>query len=302
MPDDKNQPLATPLVLHDAPLRQSDTAYFHFDEFARTLARLIASRDTRTPLAIGISGAWGSGKTTLLQRTRKQLDATVALVNATEAIKLDFCNSNEAPEKQFRVCRTVWFDAWKYADEDKLLVALVRAILAEMFKGDLGEKFWSKVNDPQYPRYNVVSTLLGMFKIKAGNVELGLDLNKAATPSPFASHTAFFDYFDEAFEALIARWVHGQGDYDKMDESKGALVVFVDDLDRCLPAKTVQVLEAIKLFLDKPGCIFVLGADTDVIRDAVASHYKDAGVTGGGPMESQQGQDQCGFPRAIGAE
>jgi hypothetical protein len=57
MPNDENQHFETPLVLHDAPLRQSDTAYFHFDPFARTLARLIASKDTRTPLAIGISGA-----------------------------------------------------------------------------------------------------------------------------------------------------------------------------------------------------------------------------------------------------
>lgn len=42
----------------------------------------------------------------------------------------------------------------------------------------------------------------------------------------------------------------------------------------------VQVLEAIKLFLDKPGCVFVLGADKSVIHQAVAKHYADAGVTG----------------------
>lgn len=38
------------------------------------------------------------------------------------------------------------------------------------------------------------------------------------------------------------------------------LVVFVDDLDRCLPEEAIQVLEGIKLFLDVEGCIFVLGA------------------------------------------
>jgi formylglycine-generating enzyme required for sulfatase activity len=45
-----------------------------------------------------------------------------------------------------------------------------------------------------------------------------------------------------------------------------------------LPEKVVQVLEAIKLFLDKDGCVFVLGADTDIVQEAVIKHYNDAGV------------------------
>ena len=57
-------------------------------------------------------------------------------------------------------------------------------------------------------------------------------------------------------------------------------MVFIDDLDRCLPAKAVQVLEAVKLFLDKPGCVFVLGADTRVTQAAVTKYYTNEGVTG----------------------
>ena len=78
----------------------------------------------------------------------------------------------------------------------------------------------------------------------------------------------------------MAVWVHHKLNVSKIDPEKGILVVFIDDLDRCLPAKTVQVLEAIKLFLDKPGCVFVLGADADVVRQAVESHYRNEKVTG----------------------
>lgn len=40
----------TPHILYDLPLDKSDMAHFHFDNFAATLARLIASKETRTPL------------------------------------------------------------------------------------------------------------------------------------------------------------------------------------------------------------------------------------------------------------
>ncbi len=268
----------TPQILHDAPLRHDDAHHFHFDEFAMTLCRLIADKNTRTPLTIGISGSWGSGKTTLLQHVKQKLDEAGDLSDATQCT---YWGKNENPKTLFRSCKTVWFDAWKYADEDKLLVALIRVILATMAQGNLGDKFWGKVLDKTAPRYNVIATLLSFFKFKIGtDFEVSFDLEKYKEETPFAKSTAFFDYFDEALEELIARWVHDTGNYRKIDEKQGALVILVDDLDRCLPEKTVQVLEAIKLFLDKHGCVFVLGADLNVVRSAVEMHYQNTKITG----------------------
>ena len=122
---------------------------------------------------------------------------------------------------------------------------------------------------------------MSFFKFKVGaNFEVSFDIEKYKEETPFAKKPAFFDYFDAALEELIARWVHDTGNFRQIDEQKGALVIFVNDLDRCLPEKTVQVLEAIKLFLDKHGCIFVLGADLNVVRSAVETHYKNTKITG----------------------
>jgi formylglycine-generating enzyme required for sulfatase activity len=266
----------TPQILHDAPLRHDDQHHFHFDEFAVTLCRLIADKHTRTPLTIGVSGSWGSGKTTLLQRTKKMLDEQFDPKSGRHY----FANEQEVTEKIFRPCKTVWFDAWKYSNEDHLLAALIRRILATMASGGLGDKFWSKVLDKSYPRRDVIATFLSFFSFKVDDTGVEFDINKFKTETPFAQNTAFFDFFDDALNELLARWVHDTGDPKKIDESSGALVIFIDDLDRCLPEKTVQVLEAIKLFLDKHGCLFVLGADTRIVQDAVASHYKDTGITG----------------------
>ena len=48
-------------------------------------------------------------------------------------------------------------------------------------------------------------------------------------------------------------------------------VIFIDDLDRCFPAKVGQVVEAINLFLagDLPKCMFVIGMDTELVAAAL---------------------------------
>lgn len=255
----------TPTIMHDFPVRDGAKADFHFEDFAATLARLVASRNTETPLVIGVNGAWGSGKTSLLWLVQDML--------ANPKGKGAAHRFAQGEEKDFRVCKTVWFDAWKYNDEDKLLVALVRVILQTMQRDGFLNKLKAWLEDPTQKSYDVVAMFINAFEASFGGLGVEFkfkpDLKKHEEPSQFEKHTAFFDYFDDAFTTLLSAWA---GD--------GTLVVFIDDLDRCLPAKTVQTLEAIKLFLDKKGCVFMLGADTKIVQMAVETHYKNAGITG----------------------
>jgi predicted KAP-like P-loop ATPase len=55
------------------------------------------------------------------------------------------------------------------------------------------------------------------------------------------------------------------------------LVVFIDNLDRCLPTNAIHTLEAIRLFLFMPKTAFVIAADEDMIRHAVAQHFHNPG-------------------------
>lgn len=266
----------TPEIMHDAPLHDGKSADFHFDDFSATLARLIANPETETPFAMAINGAWGSGKTSLLLRLKHMLDKPEL------AQKHRFANSREEA-REFRACKTVWFDAWKYNDENALLVALVRVILQTMQRDGLINKFTAWLEDPSQPAYDL-SMFINAFEVSFGGLGAGLkfklDPEKHKTPSRFEEYTAFFDYFDEAFGRLLNLWVYDKAEVSEDALKKGALVIFIDDLDRCIPDKTVQVLEALKLFFDKRGCIFVLGADIKIVQAAVESHYKNIGITG----------------------
>ncbi len=282
MSEERKITYITPFVLDDNPalsLPNEETQIaelsFNFREYAITLARLIASKKTKTPITIAVNGKWGSGKTSLLRATMQMLiNSQQAISGKKKAPPVEFANQGEDVTAEFRTCKTVWFNAWKYSNENSLLVALIQAILATMSQENLKSNILSKILDPTKPRYDVLATFVNMFKLRFGDfLEVGLDINKFRTETPLGENIAFFEHFKSAFETLIARWVHGESDFDRIEDDKAVLVIFIDDLDRCLPDKTVQVLEAIKLFMDIPGCVFVIGADTDVIQQSVLKHY-----------------------------
>ncbi|MEK8030199.1 SUMF1/EgtB/PvdO family nonheme iron enzyme [Ideonella sp. DXS29W] len=52
-------------------------------------------------------------------------------------------------------------------------------------------------------------------------------------------------------------------------------VIFVDDLDRCLPEKAVEVLEVIKTVLNVDSFAFVVALDDEVIERGISYRYRD---------------------------
>jgi hypothetical protein len=88
------------------------------------------------------------------------------------------------------------------------------------------------------------------------------------------------------------------------------LVVFIDDLDRCSPAKVAQVVEAVNLFLagDFRNCMFVMGMDTEMVAAALQAAHKemiaflpeDAGIPVGWRFMDKFVQLPFLIPPAIG--
>ena len=56
------------------------------------------------------------------------------------------------------------------------------------------------------------------------------------------------------------------------DELK--LVVFIDDLDRCTPSNAAEIFEAIKVFLDIEGIVFILGLSHKIVSGAIEYKHK----------------------------
>ncbi len=247
-----------------------------FMPYIETLAEVVES--SSTPLTIGIFGTWGSGKTSLMGMVRDQL-----------------------PEN-FTVA---WFDAWKYDKEETLWRAFLLNVLFAVRKKikpgentqdlDYLETMLYRAIDLEKAGGVTIDLLKLGSKVAQGAVQIGLsfipgapalgkiieELQKMGAENVsqealdaiqrertkiHIEQVRFLEQFQEKFKTLVESRV-----------KPGRLVVFVDDLDRCLPEKAIQVLEAIKLFLDVPDCIFVLGLDKDVIARGIEIKYRELG-------------------------
>lgn len=59
--------------------------------------------------------------------------------------------------------------------------------------------------------------------------------------------------------------------YEKTDYP---LIVFIDDLDRCTPPQSADIIEAINLLLDAKNCVFILGMDGRAVASSIEAKYE----------------------------
>ena len=260
-------------ILSDQPARDDR---LNFAPYAKTLAEIIADLNTDTPLTIGVFGGWGRGKTSLMRMVKKRLDD-----NASDEINL----------------HTVWFNAWLYSRERAIWRSLIARVVQSVRRFALADEQQTALDQLEERLYQPASAGDERLLLPPGCVP-GLQTMGAFTPASLdllrrqaqrSGEQAQVDKLDELLrDAKVSRAVTWREQLVALDDFRrrfeelsenvldhGRLVVFIDDLDRCLPDKAVEVLEAVKLFLDVPGFVFVLGVDRSVIEEGIRVRYQD---------------------------
>ncbi|GAG01473.1 unnamed protein product, partial [marine sediment metagenome] len=122
----------------------------------------------------------------------------------------------------------------------------------------------------------------GFAEIEAGFVAKDMidrEEELARREDPLLDRTLYYN----AFEALEK--VAGEGgDEDSEGKKKRQgprVVVFIDDLDRCLPPDAIQLLQSIKLVLAQRGFVFVLAVARRVVEEFLEKRFaKEYGLEG----------------------
>ncbi|MGH3405073.1 MAG: KAP family P-loop NTPase fold protein [Streptosporangiaceae bacterium] len=255
-PDD---PVPGMKILLDSPTKSPALGYH---DIGHGLANLISESEPQ--FAVGIFGGWGTGKTTLMSAIKAALPTSRLVV--------------------------VDFNAWRFEREPQLLIPLLDTIRAALIEWSdaYGAGTESKVRALAGRIGRVARALAAGLSAEVGlpgavtvSYELGQAIDQLTAHSdpdqPQSLYVAAFRELATAFSALDAAPV-------------ARIVVFVDDLDRCLPTNALEVLESIKLFFDLPGFIFVVGLDEQVVVRAIRAKFaaqdEQAGSPEAGPAPS----------------
>ena len=157
---------------------------------------------------------------------------------------------------------SVWFDPWEHQFDENPILGLMHTVSDSYSLGSEGKKLLM-----------VMAGALGSMLLNA-TTKLSLkditDLGKQVEEERFLvreERIRLRKYFEELTSSAKAKKNHKR------------IVFFIDDLDRCMPPNIMKMLEALKLYLNLPGCVYFLGVDRLALEIGVKQYYKDLDIS-----------------------
>ena len=196
--------------------------------------------DCESPMTIGIQGDWGIGRTSLMNMLRGSGDGEQSGLLDTD------------------ICKTINLDSWPYSQfdqDDNMVVACLYALthslgqVLEQESGIDGAELKSLLEAANSKLIIVMEQIRELAQGRTADTR---------SDKSYIDISGQMLQFKGEFEKLVSLWA------DSSDDRR--VVIFVDDLDRIRPAMALELLEAIKNFIDVPGCVFVMALDYEVVQ------------------------------------
>jgi hypothetical protein len=218
--------------LHDQPIENMADDFLGSAAIAEAIARLINVSRTSTPFTLAVDGGWGTGKSTLL----RQIEA--CLLGSPDVV-------------------SVRFNAWT-AEGGSALGGLIKSVLVEL-DSSLVRRWVSKLGKRR--------GMIGVARIGLAIIARILGLSRLVDEvlTRMSVDAQSRNELRDLVKDMLSDWVQdGDGHHRR------TLVVFIDDLDRCTDEAVISVCEAVKLYLDAPGLIFVMACDLSMLARGVS--------------------------------
>ena len=218
---------------------------------AEGIAQMLISSSAASPFVVAVDAGWGMGKSTLLRQVQTYLEA-------------------QQEDARFT---TVWFNAWT-AEGGNALEGLIKSVLEELDSNIV--RRWARKAARQRRSLGIAWIGLALAGRFLGVARLVDELWKQ-----LALDAQSRNKLRDDIRGMLSEWVKSPGRPD----TGRCMVVFIDDLDRCSDDVVVKICEAVKLYLDAPGLIFVLACDESVLARGVASMARGGAMEGRSYLE-----------------
>ncbi|MAT52636.1 MAG: NTPase KAP [Porticoccaceae bacterium] len=257
--------------------------YVNFRLVAKACAELVRDAGGE-PISIGISGGWGMGKSSLVRMVASELSP-------------DPVSNKKADGQGSTRYIVVTFNPWLYQGFEDARTALLQtvgdAVLKESEEDagllDKAKSLVKRINLLRLAQLGGETAATIITGVPVGLigkvVESGTEAwrNKSVQEGHAAlqeAQSATKGLLNEAQPISLPKEIQSFRDAleDLLEELRITLIVFVDDLDRCLPKTAISTLEAIRLLLFLRRSAFVIAADDVFIRGAVRVHFAGTGL------------------------
>ncbi len=242
------------LLLDDAPVCEKGLLLEGLRDLAEQLVGILKEDTLNFPILV--SGDWGAGKTSLLKSIREELEK----------------------EERFPV---IWFEAWHYEKTDGLLPALMRQVWEKTPKKFRNKKTAKKLAGNLWRSAFAATTLSIPAVLKAFGVpllpELIMKVNSKTVGDVVEATPGFIDS-EPSKDAGDELWENLNALIDTAWPSGETPIVFIDDLDRCTPDGTIQLLDAVKMLMSKGEknslkLRFVVALDQTIAVRAISTKF-----------------------------
>lgn len=260
---------------------------FHLHKHLQPLLDIFCSKDTETPITVGIYGLWGSGKTSAMKWLEGQLTEQCSRKPKKYWVPAWLLTKKQRQKRSVAgplTCKPVWFFPWKYHEPEDIWKGLISEVIVHLKNR---KNFCRRAIRELSPVLGRTLCLCAAMHYNNTHVLRQIDLDRSAESLDRLAKgwqkTAHpeIPYLNE-FEDILKKWI------DRYLPKNQRLVVFVDDLDRCLPDVALRVLEAMKLYLNMPRIIFVVGIDRTIVEKAIKAYCTERHFNYGDDGNTQQ--------------
>ena len=217
------------------------------------------------PQVFGVHGDWGLGKTSFLHQVQWYLtgDCPQQPDAAAEEAKRMFSGGGHCETIQ-----AVWFDAWRYQNEDAPIVALLHEMRAQLsWRSQAVDLASRSVEVAVRGALLSMSELTKKIGIQYSSFrQANREWESENLASVLPSHT-LREHLQKSIEQILLRNLPEK----QKNGVSPRLAVFIDDVDRCEPEAAYRLLEGLKIYLTLDNCVFVLGMNQKAIEEAIAT-------------------------------
>ncbi|MCP4275578.1 MAG: hypothetical protein GY779_04390, partial [Gammaproteobacteria bacterium] len=242
-----------------------------FQRVVKPFARRIRDSRDNTPFTVGVFADWGQGKSSLMKLLRRRLEL-------------------DKQDERDPTVITVWFNPWKYHTREEAWRGLALTLVNEIQAND---DLFKELNRKKPALKKFTAKLLWTHWLGKWGGELVDTISKEPW-NPAHLHQ-FETTLKSLFETLQPKKNESRSRFfqwfnkSQPSSPKRLLVLFVDDLDRCTAEPAAAVLEAMKLVLDHPGVVTIMGVAQDELAVTLEKLYRAKNIT-----DDNNGEDKSG--------